>query len=209
MGYNSNNGRSLGTIASALQVDTPLSQSMAGALQVDAPLTQSMAGSMQVEAPLNSNPRKSMAGALQVDSPLTQSMAGAMQVEALLNSNPRKSMAGALQVEAPLNSNPCHSTNSASTISWRVSGSFGFRNVSRMGNAIQNGGNPSQSEQNGQCKMDMEYGPHGNSEAGYNNGNSEKRKAWGGSNVDRNGDPAPVKSWKNLFFVPTKSNGQL
>ena len=53
VGYDSNNGRSLGTIASALQVDAPLSQSMVGALQVDAPLTQSMAGAIQVEAPLN------------------------------------------------------------------------------------------------------------------------------------------------------------
>ena len=46
VGYDSNNGRSLGTIASALQVDAPLSQSMAGALQVDAPLTQSMTGAL-------------------------------------------------------------------------------------------------------------------------------------------------------------------
>ena len=195
--YDANNGRLLGFVAGALQVeappssnpchftnctstkvDAPLSQSMASALQVDAPLTQYMAGAMQVEAPLNSNPRKSMAGALQVDTPLTQSLAGAMQVEAPLNSNPR-SMAGALQVEAPLNSSPCHSTNGASMVSERVYGSFRFRNVSRMGNAMQNGGNPSQSEQNGQCKMDMEYGPHGNSETGYNNGNNEKRKSWG------------------------------
>ena len=164
VGYDSNNGRSLGTIASALQVDAPLSQSMDGALQVDAPLTQSMVGALQVEARLKSNPRKSMAGTLQVDAPLTQSMDGALQVEAPLNSNPRKYMAGALQVEDPLHSNPCH-----------VFGSFGFpvdRNVSRMVNAMQNGGNSSQSEQNGQCKMDMEYSPHSNTEAGYNNGNS-------------------------------------
>ena len=136
-------------------------------------------------------------------------IASALQVDAPLNSNPCQSMAGALQVDAPINSNPCHSTIGTSTVSGRVFGSFGFpveRNVG-LGAMISVVGNSSQSEQNGHCKLDMEYGPHGNSEARYNNGNSEKGKAWGGNNVDRNGDPAPVKSWKNLFSVPTKSNG--
>ena len=95
-----------------------------------------------------------------------------------------------------------------------VSGCFGFpveQNVG-IGAMMPVAGDLSHGEQNGHCEVDMEVGPCGNSEAGNsgNNGNSGiVGKVWGGNNVDRNGDPTPVKSWKNLFSVPTKTNGQL
>ena len=215
------------------EVDAPLSQSMASSQQVEAPLNSNPCGIFESsKSSLVSIVPKWRMGDREVDAALSQSMASAQQVEAPLNSNPchsglfessksglvtngivpkwrmgdrevdaplSQSMASAQQVEAPLNSNPCQSTIGTSTVSGTVSGSFGFSVV----------GISSQSEQNGHCKMDMESGPHGNSKAGFNNGNGGKGKAWGGNNVDRNGNPAPVKSWKNLFSVPTKSNGQL
>ena len=62
-------------------------------------------------------------------------------------------------------------------------------------------------EQNGHCKMGMETGPFSNSDTGGNRGAMEK--IWGGNNVERNGYPTPVKTWRNLFSVPTKPTGQL
>ena len=62
VGYDANDGRSLGAIASALQVDAPLSQSMVGALQVDAPLNSnpchSTIGTSTVSLALRHHPRK-------------------------------------------------------------------------------------------------------------------------------------------------------
>ena len=79
-------------------------------------------------------------------------------------------------------------------------------------------GDLSHSEQNGRFDVDMEDAPRGNSEVrnkgnNVNSDNSDNSgimgNVLGGNKVDRNGDSTPKKSWKNLFSVPTKTNGQL
>ena len=85
-------------MAGAMQVEAPLNprKSMAGALQVDTPLTQSLGGAMQVEAPLNSNPR-SMAGALQVEAPLNSSPCHFTNGASKVSGRTTSSMAGKTQ----------------------------------------------------------------------------------------------------------------
>ena len=64
-------------------------------------------------------------------------------------------------------------------------------------------------EQNGQNVVEMETMQKGISVV-RNKGNSNSGVMGNsGNNVDRNVDLSPVKSWKNLFSVPKKTNGQL
>ena len=76
-------------------------------------------------------------------------------------------------------------------------------------------GEMSHTEQNGWYEVGKDVGPMGKSEA-RNRGISSNidysgtiGNGLGGNNEVRNGDSIPMKSWKNLFSVPTKSIGQL
>ena len=70
-------------------------------------------------------------------------------------------------------------------------------------------GDLSHFEKNGQNVVEMETMQKGISVV-RNKGNSNSGiMGNSGNNVDRNADLSPVKSWKNLFSVPKKSNGQL
>ena len=93
-------------------------------------------------------------------------------------------------------------------------GSPGERNMC-IGAPVPLTGEMSHTEQNGRYEVEKDVGLMGKSEA-RNRGNSSNidysgtmGNGLGGNIVVRNGDSIPMKSWKNLFSVPTKSNGQL
>ena len=93
-------------------------------------------------------------------------------------------------------------------------GSHGDQNVT-IGDPVQMTDNRIHSELNGRYEVEMDAISMGISEITNrgNNSNNDNRgtmgNGLGGNNMVRNGDSNPVKSWKNLFSMPSKSNGQL